>query len=460
MLKKIVHIAVGAVVATIMCSITAFADVQTYVGGYNGIKTSAVEFSTANGGLAAGGTVTASLKAVKPYGDGIDAIFILALYDGNKLFDIKIDKNTIGNSEVPFTATITVDKNAESSYEVKAMLASADIGIIPLSAPAAYPADESYLPLKDIKIGGESLKDFSPDVYSYGYIVQRGTEEYPEIEALTAEGGVGVNVRIEGDYPGSAYITASLPNGKSAVYTIDFEYLTHAVKGAMTAMDFTDDPGVIGGKMSVQDVLTVSAGTHEYRNKLFTNLHGNDAQNGIPGSRYLVDYNANKSPYYNISKVAEDLMGCDYFVTKRDNVPTDGDLYQFELGAKAEVVVLATGEVSNLTDYTKSGDGSTAIAMIDYANRNFVNMFTPYDVVPEYADALSWQGAANVANAKPILSEKYNIPVEKLNWTGNWAISNIMYTYRYSKVFNAGDIVTIPASAEAPRGYIVVIKVL
>ena len=68
--------------------------------------------------------------------------------------------------------------------------------------------------------------------------------------------------------------------------------------------------------------------------------------------------------------------------------------------------------------------------------------------------------AANVAKAKPVLSEKYQIPVESLNWTGNWAISNIVYTYRYSKVFNAGDTVTIPASAEAPRGYIVVIKVL
>lgn len=460
MLKKFLHIAAAAAFAAILTTVTASAEVQTYVGGYNGIKTSAVEFDPAQSGLKPGGTVTASLKAVKPEGDGVNAVFIAALYDDKKLLDIATDEKTVGNVEVTFTAGVTIPEGAGDSCEIKAMLADADGGLVPLSSPAAYPADERYLRLKDIKADGITLEDFSPDVYSYGYIVQRGTDTYPDIEAFTAEGGVGVDVSIEGEYPGSAVITAAAPSGASAVYTVDFEYLTHAVKGAMKDVDFIDDPGVTDGKMSVADVLSISVGSHENRNKLFTNLHGNDAQNGIPGSRYVVDYSPNTCPYYNISIVPEDLKGCDYFVTKRDNVPTTGDLFGFELGAKAEVVVLAVDKVSNLTDYTESGDGNTTIAMIDYVNGRFVNMFTPYGVVPEYSDALSWQGAANVAKAKPILSEKYGIPVENLNWTSNWAISNIVYKYRYSKVFNAGDTVVIPASVNAPKGYIVVIKVL
>lgn len=463
LIKKIICTAAAAVMSA-ACVSGAGAQSQQYVSGYGGVKTEAVVFSGADdkGGLVPGTAAAAGIKAVKPEGEPENAVFVLTLYKDKKMIGAAADTGVIGSDPSEFSASVSIPEDS-GEYELNAALLSADSRFAPLSNPAFYPPREENKLLKAICIGQRTAEDFSPYTFSYEYIVGRGDTEYPLLEAQAADGGTKIDVSIEGEFPGEGVIEALSWDGTVNTYTVDFKYRTHAVKGALKDSDFIDDPYVTNGKMSAADVLTKAAGSNANSFKVFTNLRGYDPQTKITGSRWTTDMPANSPNYYTLHTVAEDLVGCDYLVTTSGAMANSGTYFEFELGADAEIIVLSTAAVNNLTGFSPDdGNGSEKFAEAYYINSSFFKMFAPYGVTPEYSDAIMWTTQAKRDEARPILAEKYGVPESAL--TAGWATGGSNYLYRYSKQFAAGETVTIPAPDTAQgsndRGYIVVIKAL
>ena len=463
LIKKIICAAAAAVMSAV-CVSGAYAQPQQYVSGYGGIKTEAVVFSGTDdeGRLVPGTAVTAGIKAVKPEGEPENAVFVLTLYKDKKMIGAAADTGIIGSEPLELSASMSIPADS-GEYELNVSLISADSGFTPLSNPAFYPPREENKLLKAIYIGQETVEDFSPYTFSYKYIVGRTDTEYPLLEAQAADSGTKIDVSIDGEFPGEGVIKALSCDGTENTYTVDFKYRTHAVKGALKESDFIDDPDVTDGKMSRENVLTKAVGDNANSFKVFTNLRGYDTETKTTGSRWTTDLPANSPNYYTLHTVAGDLKGCDYMVTTSGTMANSGTYFEFELGADAEIIVLSTSAVNNLTGFSPdNGNGSEKFVEAYYINASFFNMFKPYGVTPEYSDAIMWTSQAKRDEARPILAEKYGVPESAL--TAGWATGGSNYLYRYSKQFAAGETVTIPAPDTAQgtndRGYIVVIKAL
>lgn len=398
------------------------------------------------------------------------SLFIAQFNSDGELVGISCSQilNASGNAlEANQETFVSAEVEAKDNTICKAYLWKNE-ELIPISKSAMKTLSAETALLEGISVDGELLEGFSASQTAYSVEVEQGAV-VPVVKGITSDNSVYTTTSYEvGAQSAVATVTAEQGERKET-YTVTFNCKPvveiansdfHAILGATSDEDFIDDPGVTNGKMSSADVLTQAAGYNEKRKKVFTNLHTHDTASGTPGSRYAVDYNPNEAAFYNMTVIPEDLKGCDYLVSKRDNVPawTEGDQFEFTLDKPAEVVILTMAQESNLTGYTETGDSSAVIAQAGYAASGFINMFTNLGITPDYSDVLMWNGASKVAAAKPVLAEKYNITVDQLNWSSNYALNAINYTYRYSRTFNAGDTVTIPLPVNSARGHIVALK--
>jgi len=91
---------------------------------------------------------------------------------------------------------------------------------------------DAFGSLSEIRINGEPLREFSPDVVAYSIVLPRGTTAVPLVEATPASQEMTVTVTDATSIPGVTRVTVS-SKGSSKTYSIAFGY-------APVSEDFTD----------------------------------------------------------------------------------------------------------------------------------------------------------------------------------------------------------------------------
>lgn len=445
MIKKIAVILM-ALTLVLPC---AYADVQTYVGGYGGVKTSAVDFS---GSFSGGGSMTVTQKAIKPEGEAVSAMLLVSVYNNKKFEAVyKTKTEEITSTETSFEVSVTLPQDTKNC-EMSAVLINMTDGFAPISSPAFYPARDDFRALRGLTLDGETLSGFSPDkqngyvcyVHRYNsiedYENNRPNTEYPVIEGFAADGGTQISMDIFGAFPGTGVITASSNNGNESRYEIQFKYYTHAVKGAETDADFEDDPSTYQGKIAT----FTKANLNTKNGVLCSGMHINPDENdpAVSGSRWACDGTPLANQRHEIFQIEPEFLGCDYFVfnnvNRNDYKAANTTFISFELANDAEIIVLDTVP----RQYT--GFPANVKGNVNYVSGRYVNI---------------GDGSSTVTPPCHGVAGKDDPETGKKFAVGTGA----GYQYKTEKVFAAGDTVTITAENAITGDYrapIVIVKPL
>ena len=443
MIKRLLIIMMSLLIVTS----GAYAVEQTYVSGYNGIKTTPVRFE---GSFSGGSVMTVSMDAVKPSGDAESAVMVVTVYKNKKLqYIAKTETKEIASTQVSFSAEVTLpdsimDESGNIDCEINAALIKTANGYAPVSSPAFYPTREKHKPLRDLHVDGASIDGFQLDKNEYVKYIKRYASiedynnnnlntAYPEIVGYAADGGTKIDVSIGGELPGEGIVSATASDGSTLNYSIDFRYYVHVINGAASDDDFETDSDTYDCNLATY----TKPNLRTLKAVLCSNLHGNpdSADGSVSGSRWATDGTALTNQRHEICYVADEYLGCDYYVFNNVNRATYREAnYQFvsfTLEEDAEVIILDYAE--------RQYDGFDApekTSEIQITGRYLNGTSGSKQVAPTYALA-----GRTVENPDGTVTEYNNIG------------ATCNYRYKTAKVFSAGDTVTVTALNEAPSDY-------
>ena len=391
------------------------------------LKASYVEFTD----IAASGETPAQVKTQayvwNDSDSNADGSLIIASYDeNNNLTDVKISKLSGMTSGQENFISASLDATTGGTY--KAFLWEGDNNI-PIKPLASKIISAETALLKGISVDGQLISDFSADTTTYNVQVPQGAV-VPVIKGVTSDNSVYTTTSY-GDISSdgqsvSAQVTAK-QGDRTETYTVNV--VCEPIDVIKHAIDIESEDKTWG---------------------VYENLHG--AASPAAGARASSDYTADEC-FFNT--VPSDLAGCDYIVGKRDVVSA----YQFRLSNTADVLVLSSTQLTDMTEYDEQ-DGNNM--QMYYMKPAFIKMMKGAGIAPTYADALLWQSkyGTDGSAAKTALADKYNISADAFkNAPAKWVVNEgAKYVYRYTQRFEAGSVVTIPASPTQGVGHVVVVK--
>lgn len=166
-------------------------------------------------------------------------MFVMLLYQNNKLIGAECDTKAAGTSATEYSASLEIPAGTTGVQVVsilwdnmKSMNAVCQSSIFP-----GGPADVNM-----IYVDGKPLAGFDPEVYEYTYPVEIDREYAPAITCDLLDAGAEYDVELSAFFPGSSTITVTSADGvEQNVYTINYECEEELV----TVIDWVDD--VAGG---------------------------------------------------------------------------------------------------------------------------------------------------------------------------------------------------------------------
>ena len=333
--------------------------------------------------------------------DTTDKIILVAsLMDNGVMTAIDTDSKELGTEPTEFEATLTLPEDISNVEITVALLKQTTNGLVPISSSSYRPGKTEFLPIKSASLAGEELV-FDEENTTKVVLAPKATE-FPEgLKVETADTATKIDwttYNEEGLYCG--IITATLPDGDSIEYMVNFENATHYFTKAKTDDDFTDIntwsdwnmvskdvvmnawtdykpsnmPETYGDKKDDQGKDTGLVVFENYRGKVFTNLHGIDPdQPELGGSRLFANYPANYRQRHAINYVDPLYEGCDYIVTSNGAMTTDQSViyYDFDLAYDAEVVIIT---LSQCTNYPKDGYVETKNTSTNFLTGSYINL--------------------------------------------------------------------------------------
>lgn len=435
MLKKL-----GAAVMSFMLAAGCVYGAELeYTGGYNGVSTA--PFNTAFGGK----SVTVSTKAFSNSAEAENAVMLITVYKDKKLVLVKkTEVKQLSSTAAEFSLTVDLPEDITGAadlkgYEVNASVVSTDGGFAPLSGPAFYPAKEEFKPLRDLSIDGKSVDGFAPDKTEYTGYVHRynSVEDYnnkvpvstatPAVSALTADAATKVDITSDGNIPATVTVSAKASDGTAVDYTVSFKYYVHGIEGATADSDFEDDGSTYQGQLATStkaNIGTVNAA-------LCTNLHGNpdSADASVSGSRWATDGTPLSGQRHEISFVAEEYAGCDYFVLSNNNrtkyQAADYELLSFVAAENVEVVIIDNVERSYEGFEPETKAGTLISGRYINGGSGDVQTAPTYDLAGKTVDGVKYSSTGGPFN----------------------------YQYVTQKAFAKGETVTIKTTNTASGGY-------
>jgi len=452
----------------------------------DGIEMSSLSYE--NEAFAPETDITLKLTAKRTeQGDSTDKLILVAsLLDNGVMTAVDTDSKVLGTENTEFTATLTLPADVSGCEITVALLKQTEGGLVPVGSASYIPSREDFLPFKSVTIGGKEL-DF--DEYNEATVIYppKSTSYPKDLSVQVADAATEVDwVLYDAEEPVYGVITASLPNGNSVEYRVNYEERIHAVYDSVagkTVADFIEADDTNVNMVAENTVVTVNDSTKDaIYNNLYTNLQGTDDEARGMGSIATANLGV-FSKYHEISYVAPEFEGLDYIVTYNNRTPyvsADGatsgngavpgeNFIEFMLSDPANVHVFTYTEYKELdTKYGFVGEtGSSA-----YIIRRYINTKPGDEYKKATGEVMNWS-EANRINASGTFKEEdtayFNSISEGLAdklaaLKQSGAGSKFNYKYKYTKTYSSAS-VEEPALVEIPyptasqsRGWIVVIE--
>ena len=469
----------------LVCSFTwASAEELSVVSVADGIEMSALTYEDEALAPQTDVTVKLTAKRTEETENADKIILVASLFQNGVMTAVDTDSKELGNEETEFEATLTLPEDVSSCEITVALLKQTDKGLIPIGSSSYRPGKAEFLPIKSATLGGKELR-FN-DYNEAKFIYPPGITKYPsDLSVNVADTATKIDwVLYDNEEPVYGVITASLPDGDTLEYTVNYEKCIHAVYDPVTGRtveDFTDARNTQVNKIAVNTVVTQNdaTGDHIYKN-LYTNLQGTDDDSRGMGSLATANLGVMEK-YHEISYVAPEYQGLDYIVTYNNKSPyvsadgtssgngaTPGKNYiEFMLSEPANVHVFTYAEYKALdTDYGfVGGKGSSP-----YITRRYINTKPADEFKNLTGEIMTWNEASKI---KPAISEEdavyfdslcpgLSAKLKEVNQKGHGGVFS--YQYKYTKKFAAASVAN-PALVEIPyptasqaRGWIVVIE--
>ncbi len=471
----------------LVCSfISVSAEEIPVVSVADGIEMSALTYE--NEAWEAETEVTVMLTAKRTEAtDTTDKIILVAsLMENGVMTAVDTDSKALGTEDTDFSATLTLPADVSGCEITVALLKQTETGLVPVGSASYIPAKEDFLPFKSATIGGKEL-EFDENNQATVIYPPKSTSYPKDLAVQVADAATKVDwVFYNEAEPVYGVITASLPDGSTAEYQVNYEERIHAVYDPVagkTVKDFVEADDTQVNMVAANTVVTVNDSSKDaiYKN-LYTNLQGTDDESRGMGSIATANLGVT-SMYHEISYVAPEYQGLDYIVTYNNRTPyvsadgatsgngaTPGENFiEFMLSDPANVHVFTFAEYKELdTKYGFVGEtGSSA-----YIVRRYINTKPGDEYKKATGNVMNWSEAGKVNGTATLKEEDaayFNSLSEgladKLAALKQKGIGNSFnYKYKYTKTYSSAS-VEEPALVEIPyptasqgRGWIVVIE--
>ena len=170
--------------------------------------------------LTPGGTVVAKVTADN-VSEGEQAIFLLILYQGDRMIDLAADPKTfVSDGSAQFAAQLTMPQDI-TGCAVKAVLWSGIDEMKPLCSAGLFPSSDTQL--KSLLLDGAFLPGFEPENNWYDYMVADNASVSPSILPIRMDGSADIRIQTTKTFPGKSVITVTAPDGTQSDYTLSFQ---------------------------------------------------------------------------------------------------------------------------------------------------------------------------------------------------------------------------------------------
>ena len=237
----------------------------------------------------------------------------------------------------------------------------------------------------------------------------------------------------------------------------------HAVKGALTAMDFVADTGCSNGKQSSTAVATYY-NTAVTNGILYSALRGRTSSEASleTGARLTSNSNlpANGVQYHEICKVDPSLEGYDYFAFGAGNVnySTHEKLLEFDVVADCEVIILASNANLEFEGYEPEV-AEDCYVDARYIAAPFANSLRTIGVTPTYALAAKCPKAKTDEFFETYLKSAYEAATDekKASFDSTWTsyVNSKVDALAYPGKYIAKYTQSFTATPEAPAKVVV-----
>lgn len=431
-------------------------------------------------------TVKLTAKRTETAENADKIILVASLINDGVMTAVDTDSKELGTEATEFTATLTLPGDISKAEITVALLKQTDTGLVPLSSASYIPSKDDFLPIKSATIDGKELEF---DEYNEATLIYppKATSYPKDLAVQVADAATEVDwVLYDTEEPVYGIITASLPNGSSVEYRVNYEERIHAVYDPVagkTVKDFVEAADTQVNMVAANTVVTMNDTSKDskYRN-LYTNLRGTDDESRGMGSIATSNLGVT-SMYHEISYVAPEYEGLDYIVTYNNKTPyvsADGatsgngatpgkNFIEFMLSEPANVHVFTCTEYKELdTKYGFVGETDS----FAYIIRRYINTKPGDEYKKATGEVMTWS-EANKINGTGTFKEEdaayFNSLSEgladKLAALKQKGVGNTFnYKYKYTKTYSSAS-VEEPAPVEIPyptasqgRGWIVVIE--
>lgn len=169
--------------------------------------------------LVGGDTVVAKIKAKST--EPQKMMFVLLLYENDKLTACGINSKQTGSGITEYSAQLTVPADVKAP-ELNAIMWDSLSDMNPICASSTFGSNDTGL--LGLSVNGVSIEEFDPEVTEYSVNLATDTTKVPLITAKTSDGAANIEVTDPVTFPGKSMVRVIAQNGEKGdkIYTINY----------------------------------------------------------------------------------------------------------------------------------------------------------------------------------------------------------------------------------------------